>query len=307
MKVPLKFQDQGPDVVELQKLLNRNAEAVTVDRIFGNETLAAVEDFQSTHTDSNGNPLVVDGVVGPLTRDSLLANAVEVSFAGFDIGVYPGDEIMTSWVTASPYKWVGYYLTSPFHQDATFMGTRAKLEALGWGLAVLYVGRQVSSKPENQTRQRGLADGQDTIQKVQGEGFAANTIVYLDIEHMDVVPSGIKEYLKGWIASLLQSRFRPGIYCHIKNAQELRVAVKEEYEAENSSLPLPAFWVAGSGAFDPANSVPSDSGIAFAAIWQGRLNHPETYGGFSRKIDANVAISANPSAMASMLVAGGGA
>ena len=186
------------------------------------------------------------------------------------------------------------------------MGQRAKLAAMGWGLAVLYVGRQATSLPENLTRERGLSDGLDTVHKVQGEGFAAETIVYLDVEPMDVVLPGIKEYLKGWISRVLASQFLPGIYCHIKNAQALRAAAMEEYDAESSSKPSPAFWVSGSGHFDPATSVPSDSGIAFAAIWQGRFNQTEQHGGFSHQIDVNVSGSANPSAIAFTLVAGGG-
>jgi len=301
-------------VSELQDLLNRNGEPVTVDGIFGNETLAALQDFQSKHTGVDGNPLTADGVVGPLTLASLEANASAGeppssstgSFAGFDLAVYPGDPAIAAWLSASPYKWVGYYLKSPFHPDSSFMGQRATLLAMGWGLAVLYVGRQATSQPENLTRDRGLADGQDTIQKVQGEGFLENTIIYLDVEPMDVVLPGIKEYLKGWISIVLGSQFLPGIYCHIKNAQELRATALEEYAAENSSRPSPAFWVSGSGHFDPANTAPSDSGIAFAAIWQGIFNRTEEHGGFSRQIDVNVSSSPNPSAMAASLVAGGG-
>src|SRR2546427_11978509 len=99
MKVPLRFQDKGPDVFELQNFLNSNAESVTVDGIFGNETLAAVEDFQSRHTAVNGDPLAADGVVGALTLASLQRNAAgdepplssTGSFAGFDLAAYPGD------------------------------------------------------------------------------------------------------------------------------------------------------------------------------------------------------------------------
>lgn len=62
---------------------------------------------------------------------------------GFDIGVHPGAAALRAWVPpASPYRWVGYYLAAPCHRDASFMGTRAAIQALGYGLAVLYVGQQ---------------------------------------------------------------------------------------------------------------------------------------------------------------------
>src|SRR2546425_1175038 len=89
MTIPLKFRDNGPDVIVLQKLLNRNGESVTVDGIFGNETLTAVRDFQSKHSDLDGNPLVSDGVAGALTVAALenaageAAGGTAASFAGF--------------------------------------------------------------------------------------------------------------------------------------------------------------------------------------------------------------------------------
>ncbi|MBZ5626248.1 MAG: DUF1906 domain-containing protein [Acidobacteriia bacterium] len=295
----LKLKDSGPEVVELQNLLNQNGEVVVVDGIFGNETLAAVKDFQSKHSDADGNPLSADGVAGPLTLASLKQGAVPApvvasgSFAGFDLGTYPGDSQMKTWVSASPYRFFGYYLESPFHPDTSFMGKRAALQGMGWGLAVLYVGRQESSRPENQTRARGISDGTDTITKTRSEGFAAGTVVYLDIEPMDVIPAGIKDYLKGWISQMIASPFQPGIYCHIKNAKELRASALEEMPG--GSKPAPMFWVSGSGHFDPGTSVPSGSGIPFATIWQGLFEHTETHGGVTLTIDVNVANSPNPS------------
>lgn len=61
----LRFGARGDDVQELQSRLNRAPEAkphLAVDNIFGSQTLAAVKSFQAAHP-----PLVVDGVVGPLT------------------------------------------------------------------------------------------------------------------------------------------------------------------------------------------------------------------------------------------------
>ena len=55
----------------------------------------------------------------------------------------PGDEAMRAWRTGdSPYSWTGYYLPSPCHQDEGWSGKRDTLTAMGYGLAVLYVGQQ---------------------------------------------------------------------------------------------------------------------------------------------------------------------
>jgi hypothetical protein len=65
------------------------------------------------------------------------------SHAGFDTAMFPGDATMNAWrYPASPYEWVGYYLQAPCHRDPSWMGKRATLTAMGWGLAVLFVGQQ---------------------------------------------------------------------------------------------------------------------------------------------------------------------
>ena len=63
---------QGEDdgcVTDLQELLNQNGANVSVDGDFGPNTLAAVENYQSTHG------LGVDGQVGPQTKAALTGNA----------------------------------------------------------------------------------------------------------------------------------------------------------------------------------------------------------------------------------------
>ena len=71
MPTSLKKGSQGPDVTELQKLLLQRGYPVTVDGVFGTQTYRAVRAFQSQNLDQHGQPLVVDGQVGPLTWWSL--------------------------------------------------------------------------------------------------------------------------------------------------------------------------------------------------------------------------------------------
>lgn len=62
---------------------------------------------------------------------------------GFDTSIYPGDAAMSAWLKpGSPYEWVGYYLQAPCHRDPSWMGKRATLASMSWGLAVLFVGQQ---------------------------------------------------------------------------------------------------------------------------------------------------------------------
>jgi hypothetical protein len=64
------------------------------------------------------------------------------SYPGFDTSVYPGDETMRGWFATGLYRWVGFYLPSPCHKDASWSGKRQLLKDMGWGLAVVYVGQQ---------------------------------------------------------------------------------------------------------------------------------------------------------------------
>lgn len=62
---------------------------------------------------------------------------------GFDTYAYPGDDAMLAWRDNSVrYEWVGYYLEAPCHREASWSGKRERLDRMGWGLAVIYVGQQ---------------------------------------------------------------------------------------------------------------------------------------------------------------------
>jgi len=62
---------QGSEVKGLQQYLCDRGYTVQIDGAFGNETYRAVRAFQSQNLDQHGQPLVVDGQVGPLTWWSL--------------------------------------------------------------------------------------------------------------------------------------------------------------------------------------------------------------------------------------------
>lgn len=83
------------------------------------------------------------GQEAPIAHTAALAAVEATGHPGFDTGDYPGDEAMRAWREGdSPYEWTGYYLPSPCHADAGWSGKRQTLTAMGYGLAVLYVGQQ---------------------------------------------------------------------------------------------------------------------------------------------------------------------
>jgi len=70
---------------------------------------------------------------------------------GFDTFSYPGDDAMRAWLAADkPYRWVGYYLSAPCHNDDSWEGKRDTLSSMGWGMAVIYVGQQTWGRTPGQ-------------------------------------------------------------------------------------------------------------------------------------------------------------
>lgn len=67
----LKKGAQGDEVLEIQKLLSERGYSVKIDGIFGAKTCQAIKAFQSQNLDQHGQPLKIDGDVGPLTWWSL--------------------------------------------------------------------------------------------------------------------------------------------------------------------------------------------------------------------------------------------
>jgi len=93
MAKTLKKGDQGPQVSQLQKLLFDHGYAVDIDRVFGSQTYSAVRAFQSQNLDQHGQPLVVDGQVGPLTWWSLTnPKPVIATPSAVDYGTMPPRE-----------------------------------------------------------------------------------------------------------------------------------------------------------------------------------------------------------------------
>jgi hypothetical protein len=261
---------------------------------------------------------------------------VYAAHPGFDTYYYPGDPALRAWRAASPYRWVGFYLPAPCHREGSWSGRRAAIQALGWGIAVLYVGQQTwegqplaappapadstatdstatdstggaaapavpgapapppACAPSQLTPERAAADAADAIAKAAAEGFARGTVIYLDVERMERVPPAMHAYYRGWVRAMLaDGRYRPGLYCHVRNAAELHAGVQEEFAAAGVA-DAPRFWVAGGAGFDVTRA-PEAVGLPFAAVWQGAHDVPETWGGVTLRVDANVARTPSPS------------
>jgi N-acetylmuramoyl-L-alanine amidase len=319
-------------VLQIQKALKDNGiNPGTLDGEYGPQTTAAVYSFQIM------KGLLADGETGPETLKALGINLTNppttpptdgdgagsatsgsgpvsppatgaTQFAGLDMGDYPGDKMMRE-IFGDPYVFTGYSLNSPCHRDEPaghwrpWMGHWKTLKAIGWGFVVVYVGQQMvgASKcgQNNLTRSQGAIDADDAILKASSDDLTENSIIFLDIEAVDVVTKALADYVRGWVGGLLDAgSYKPGIYCHHKNADALLDAAQIEYEARGLHNEAPAFWVVKiKSNFDVRKDSPADSGIPYASVWQGRLDiKSEVHGQITIKsLDHNVADSNNPS------------
>jgi hypothetical protein len=236
---------------------------------------------------------------------------------------------MTAWRRpSSPYYWAGYYLAAPCHRDVTWTGKYATLNAMGWGLAVIYVGQQdwtqipqsvvvrgaretsrAAESPATNvigsgqfavcsasllSADQGTAEAADAVAKLRAEGFPVGSTVFLDVEYVSFVTPPLLEYYRAWITGVLKDgRYKPGIYAAKFNATTLRGAALDAYKAAGSSAD-PPFWIASSSGFSIMQA-PTAVGLDYAKLWQGGYDLTETYGGIKLFIDANVAVVKSPS------------
>lgn len=235
---------------------------------------------------------------------------------GFDTHTYPGDKTMRAWKNAkgAPYRWVGYYLVSPCHKDASWSGKRQTLTDMSWGLAAVYVGQQTWGRTPRPTRARlaslarqkatcnadlltagrGTADGSDAIAKTLQEGFPPRSVVFLDIERMEKMPQAMRDYYRAWSRRLLQDgRYLPGVYVHAHNAQVVHDDLTAEFVAAGVKEE-PRIWVAIGRGFDESKS-PQDVGFTFAGVWQGMIDVARAVADIRLPVDVNVSSWLSPS------------
>lgn len=255
-----------------------------------------------------GCVLLVTACAGASLPEPIRPGGAEV-LPGFDTRAYPGDEAMRTWLETSPYRWVGYYLSAPCYTGTTWVGRRDELEAIGWGVAAVFIGEQDWAEVEaadstvaeqgarcttrNLTAEQGTIDGASADSVMDAEGFLPGTPVFLDVERMERVSTPMETYVRAWFTELLdRGRYTPALYVHERNATPLYEVARAAFAAAGRS-DAPILWVARSGGFG-IDSRPSDSGILSAAIWQGVFDTQETWGGVTLTIDANVALTGVP-------------
>lgn len=141
---------------------------------------------------------------------------------------------------------------------------------------------------------RGTQDANEAIARTVADGFAPGTVVFLDIERMESVPSAMRDYYNAWTARVLaDGKYRPGYYTHDHNAEQVFRDVSRQFASAGVSA-TPQFWIASERGFAQDKS-PGEVGHSFANVWQGLLDVIQTHNGVKLPIDVNVASVASPS------------
>ena len=144
------------------------------------------------------------------------------------------------------------------------------------------------------TSDQGNADAQDAIAKASAEGFPPQTVIFLDVEHMDSVTTAMDSYYRAWAKTVIASKYRPGVYVHKSNAPTIYAGYSEIFH-EAGVTASPRFWLTTQTGFS-LDKKPTDIGYPFANLWQGILDTDETWGGVPLHIDVDLSDRVSPSA-----------
>jgi hypothetical protein len=211
-------------------------------------------------------------VVGQSTK-----NATQKAYLGFDRNGYPGDRNLAA--LRRTFSFTGYWLNPPPGvKSNTWTGKRKAVKEAGFGFLVLFNGRlDADLKKARDAARLGLADAAAAIASARREGFPESTVIFLDQEEGGRMLPEQKDYIYAWVDGVNAAGFRAGIYCSGIAAPEENNAtvITAEDILQNAGGRRIVYWIANDTcppspgcAFPRPAPLPSESGIAFAEIWQ---------------------------------------
>jgi hypothetical protein len=199
------------------------------------------------------------------------------SYLGFDRNIYPGDAALP--ILRKTFSFTSYWLSSPPGEKRnTWKGKRELLLSQGFGFLVSYRGPDSGElKSEADAKAKGNKDASEAAAAAKEEGFAAGTIVFLDIEEGGRLPETYHTYLRAWSEELKRASFIPGVYCSgIPVNEEPGVSITTADDIRNhQSTRETVIWAYNDAcppspgcAFPENPPPPSASGTSYAAVWQ---------------------------------------
>jgi len=206
-----------------------------------------------------------------------VAAAGNRSYLGFDRNIYPGDSSLPA--LRKSFAFTSYWLSPPPGEKLnTWQGKRELLLSHGFGFLVLYSGRSIRElKNETDAAERGTQDSRAAATSAKKEGFAVDTIIFLDIEEGGRLPATYHIYLRAWSEELKRAGFLAGVYCSgipVKEEPGVNITTADDINSHMPSREI-VIWAFNDvcppspGCIFPENPpAPSASGISYAAVWQ---------------------------------------
>lgn len=202
---------------------------------------------------------------------------VQTSFLGFDRNDYPGDENLA--LLRRSFAFTAYWLNvPPGGKVNSWAGRRETIRNAGFGFLVLFNGKlDAELRKSKDAPAMGRVDSASAVAAAKKEGFPTQTIIFLDVEEGGRMLPEQKAYIYAWVDGVNASGYRAGIYCSGIAAKEdggVEVITAKDLQ-QNAAGRNISFWVANDACppspgcvFPKRDPKLSDSGIAFADVWQ---------------------------------------
>ena len=131
---------------------------------------------------------------------------------GFETYTYPEDQRITWLRQNGNFRVAGFYLAhKPGQYDQGWLAKRQYLATNGWGFLPTYVGLQKGNP--GLSAPAGKNHAIEAVGLMGQAGFAAPSVVYLDLEEGDTPTGAYASYISAWVAEVSNNNYVPAIYC----------------------------------------------------------------------------------------------
>ena len=222
---------------------------------------------------------------------------------GFDACTAPAQDLMSTWLTASPYRAVGIY-TSGVNRfcaqpqlSASWVRTQ---QTAGWHLLPIHMGLQPYCTTSNKQFRftaanagaSGVAAADEAVAAARALGLAAETAIFLDVEAYSTTDqacrTAVLDYQSAWTARLHDLGFLSGFYSSLASGITDQVAA---YPSPSWVRPDYLWFARYDGVATVSSPVIPESYWPHRRIKQyqspTQTGGAETWGGVSLSVDRN--------------------